>query len=612
MEKSKQTNTLTDLPPELLDHITHYLPTASSIANLDRTSKSLHAFVEKDAWKTFARTRFASLWPQQSPSYRDTTRSLTTLSKAWDKRAFVARYTEPRGDITAFPGGKKVETWKRPRGQTIGFTPQLDVQEEIGSTWKDRSETLAFSAGAEVCIRHTERRHEGTDSVKWTTYRPHSAVEGKDDVTALHLLRNSEDGQQRMLTGTANGDLQLLTLPSAGSAGEDVSKVYFATQGMPVRSSSLLQEQNEPMLLATNLGDTNLSLYNVDPEQAKICPSSQVNIQPPLRADGNPASGHRIWSTDFLSPSKLAVGVGPSDEPIHVYTIEESGLFPKALRKFSLQNDLEKLEGQISLSGFAKKSTSSVYTVVPLPSSVGSGGDGNVFLSGAYDGIIRLHDLRSDREVEQVYVDAADDSPIYSLLPRGREKLVVGTSRHNLMKIFDMRLGAKCYSFMDANPSITGSSEVIDLEKDFNIFLRPNNTSFTVRGSNNWSQGRNRHTESSIYSLASPSSHSPYIYAGVENAIMSLAFTEILDPHPDPVLFEPWSSHVDSRPEYSTRMFNAKDVLGLAMYDQGASMKLCIQRSPWETWRACAQRRRDRKEQGRLDERWKGAAEFGP
>ncbi|KAF2159383.1 hypothetical protein M409DRAFT_71053 [Zasmidium cellare ATCC 36951] len=602
METSRPKTNLTDLPPELLNHITGYLPTASSIASLDRTSRSLHEFVEKNAWKTFTQTRFPSTWPQQSPSYKDTARSLTTLSKAWEKRAFVGRYTEPRGDITAFPGGKHIDRWKRPRGQTIGFTPQLDVYEEVGGTWRDRTEILAFSAGAEVCIRRTKRQHDGTEIVKWTTYRPHSAAEGKDDITALHLVRKSEDDHQGLLTGTANGDLQLLSIPRAGSSGQDLSISYFATNGLPVRSTSLLQDDNHPLLLAANLGEARLALYSVDPGQPKTTASSQVDIQPPLRADGNPASTHRAWVTSFLSPSRLGVGVGPSEDPIHIYTIDGAGLYPKALRKFSLQNDFEKSFPQ-------QKTTSSAYTIVPLPSTVGSTGDGNVFLSGAYDGIIRLHDMRSNRDVEQTY--AADDSPIYSLLPRGREKLVAGTSRHNLLKVFDMRLGAKCYSYLDASPAAAGDPGIIDLEKDFNVFLRPNNSSFTVRGSNNWSQGRNRPTESSVYSLASPSAHSPYIYAGVENAIMSLAFTEILDPRPDPVFFEPWSAQAESRPGFNTRVIQSKEVLGLAMYEQGANMKLCVQRSPWETWRANPQGRRNRREQGRLDERWKGAAEFG-
>ena len=81
--------------------------------------------------------------------------------------------------------------------------------------------------------------------------------------------------------------------------------------------------------------------------------------------------------------------------------------------------------------------------------------------------------------------------------------------------------------------------------------------------------------ESSVYSLASPSSSSPYLYAGVENAVLELAFTSILDKHPDPTYFAPW------RPQKGGKEDNwrSKEVLDLAMYDQTPDMKLCIQKS---------------------------------
>ena len=635
---TKQRISLTDLPPELLEHITNYLPTASAIAGLGRTSKRLHTWVEKDAWKTFARNAFPSLCPQGTlPSYTGTTRTLTTLSKAWDKRAFVARYVEPQGQITSYPSGKQLDRWKPPRGQTIGFTPQLDVFEEIGPRWEDRKETLAFSAGAEICIRETERGTE--ESVRWLSYRPHSAFEGRDDVTTLHLLRPEEgrtDASVNFISGTANGDLQMISLPDALCPNQNVSISYFATQGLKVRSSSILRTPDQPTLLAANLDDTKVALYTVDSNHAKIAPTSQIEIHPPLRADGNPAPNHRAWSTALLSPTTLAVGVGPSEDPLHIYSIVESGLSQRPTRKFRLHDNLETLDTSVRIHQ-SKPPISSIYTVVPLPPSIASHDQGQVFLSGAYDGIVRLHDLRSPRDAEQTYIDPADDSAVYSILPRGREKLMVGTSRHNLLKVFDVRMGMKCYSYQDIHTSQSPNtgSEACDPESDYNIFLRNNNTSFTSRGSN-WSQGRNRSADSSVYSLASPSAHSPYVYAGVESAVYGIAFTEALDPFPDPTFFQPWSAQTEpqddsSRParqqdndfvnskfkaehvgtKASSRTFEAKDVLGLAMYDQGANMKLCVQRSLWETWRAGSPRRRNRFAQGRLDERWKSAAAFG-
>ncbi|KAM3416938.1 hypothetical protein BST61_g8525 [Cercospora zeina] len=586
-QTEKQPASLGDLPPELWDHITNYLPSARSIATLGRSCKSLHAFVEKDAWKSFAKNRFPTLCPQEISSPKDVARTLTSLSRAWDRRAFVATHVEPRLDITTFPGSKKAEKWRRPRGQTIGFTPQVDSYEDIQSTWRDRTEVFAFSAGAEVCIRHVTRG-VGPDDVHWTTYRPLSAREGRDDITAMHLLRPDAsigDERQHVITGTANGDLQLLGIPTDDPYDQDVRTTYFATQGMPVRSSSLLQEQFLPTLLAANLGDSRIALYSVDPEQSKICSSSQFDLKPVLRTDGNPSPNHRTWSTNFLSRKSLAVGAGPSEEPLHIYPISETGLDRDGVKKISLQNDLDALDGNILLQGFPKKSMSNVYTTVPLPAGTGSSGN------------------------EQAYIDPADDSAIYAILPRGQERLLAGTSRHNLLKVFDMRLGAKCYSYVDAqNQSTSNSTEDTGARDDYNMFLRASNSAFMARSS---SWNRSRVLESSVYSLTSPSMHSPHVFAGVENAIMSLAITETLDQHPDSTFFQPYISEQGGE-EHARNESDAKEMFNLAMYGQDANMKLYVQRSLGETHRTKAQGSSDWAQRRRLDERWRGAEDGRP
>ncbi|KAK0248248.1 hypothetical protein B0A54_07925 [Friedmanniomyces endolithicus] len=598
--------TLSDLPPELLDHIATYLPTAQSISRLGTASKSLHAFVEKNAWQTFTRARFPSVHTNgfsDPTSGRSIARSLSTLSRAWDRRAFNARYVEPHGDIRAYPGDKRPERWKRPRGQTIGFTPQLDVYEDVGPRWQDREETLAFSAGAEVCVRK-KRRSKGREDVVWWTYRPLSAYEGRDDVTTLHLLRPDSGGGdphgQRLITGTANGDLRLLSLPE-GPGGE-VSTTHFTTQGLPVRSSTLLQPPFAPALLAASLGDSLVNLYHIDPSQTKIAPSSSTEIHPPQTTNAEQRARHqRIWSTQFLSSQTLAVGIGPSDQPIHIYDLTPSGFTKNPSRRFSLQNtDLTLSRLDLSPPGTSaepKKPSSSIYPIVPLPpsSSAASSAEGTVFLSGAYDSTIRLHDLRSPRDVEQSYTDPTDDSAIYSLLPRGREQVVAGTSRHSLLKVFDLRLGARCYDYLDASdsaPSSQGSDEQQPRRKerrerrDWNLFLKPHNTpsssSTATAGRRGSYYSRSSATSShasSVYSLASPSPCSPILYAGVESAVVELAFTSMLDRWPDPAFFPHQQQQRSARRDGS-------EVLELAMYDQTAgNVRLYSQRSGAETRR---------------------------
>ncbi|KAF2860663.1 hypothetical protein K470DRAFT_193366, partial [Piedraia hortae CBS 480.64] len=472
---------LTDLPTELLRHVIAQLPHAQAVASLSAVNHGLHWYIEEDGWRIFVQNRFPSLWPPSATSYRDVARTCTTWSKAWDRRSLVARCIQPEGDIWSLPAAEVLRMWKRPRGQTIGFTPQLDVYESVGETWVQREEVLAYSAGAEVCVR----RKKGRDA-KWLAYRPLKAIEGHEDVTSLHLVRPREgESGQTIVVGTANGDLRIVCLPTESCA--EVKTRYCATQGQPVRSGSLLQ-QDDVNLVAANLGDRRISLFQIDDGGPKICPSSSIDIEPT-------ASRQRIWSTHFLSSKHVAAGVGLSDAPILIYNLTPSGLEREPARKFQLQNTQEEA------ARCGPEARSSIYPIVPLPSGNGT------FLSGAHDGIVRLHDLRSNRNVERTFVDSTDVSAVYSLLAQGHERILAGGSRHCLLKVFDLRMGAKAYSYCETPPK----------SQDWNLFLQ-----MPVRSRSRTRRNR----ESPVYSLASAAAYNPHIYAGVEDTVIDVAFTD--------------------------------------------------------------------------------------
>lgn len=203
---------------------------------------------------------------------------------------------------------------------------------------------------------------------------------------------------------------------------------------------------------------------------------------------------------------------------------------------------------------------------------------------------------------------------------------MAGTSRHSLLKVFDLRLGSKAYSYLDATNPIPNDEprkqRPARKTKDWSLFLKPHSATYPGRGGgNNWAR---RSAESSIYSLTSPSPTSPYIYAGVENAVVEMAFTSLLDAHPDTAHFHAaqpqntkatsnhashqhrrHSSHSSSADSFTIGGMRPKEILDLAMYDQHADMKLCTQRSVWETFRL-----RDTLVKGDdvvagMDERWK-------
>ena len=408
---------LQELPTELLDQIVNYLPTAQSVSHLSQSSRTLYDFIEKEGWRSFTQSRFPAY--HVPPYWKDASRALTTLSRNWDRRALLAQYIEPRGSIRTVAGHQPVKQWRRPKGQTMGFQPAIDSFEQFtGNEWGDRREVLAWSAGAELLVRFTSTSSRSNGKThEWWTYKPRGSMEGLDDITSIKLLKPRESilrpegrstSAEQILVGTARYNLQMLQIP--GRPSDNPVSSTFATDGRPVRSTTIWQHSDKP-LLAANLSDSALALYPLDSKEAQVAPTAEINAIPQARR------GCRIWSTKFLNEHHLALGLGPSVEPVHIFGITPSSMTSEPLRKFSLVDELN--DNRLDSIGNLKP-TSSIYPIEPLPSSsAGSVNDGNIFLSGGYDGIIRLHDMRSPSHVETTYTDPTDDAAVYSLLARG-------------------------------------------------------------------------------------------------------------------------------------------------------------------------------------------------
>ncbi|KAH0207736.1 hypothetical protein KCU99_g421, partial [Aureobasidium melanogenum] len=411
--------------------------------------------------------------------------------------------------------------------------------------------------------------------VRWWTYKPLSSVEGRDDITSVRILkrddqpsRNSIDSSEQIIIGTANGDLQLVEVPPGSDSG--VIKTYYVTNGVPVRSTSLSTEteitQDQPQHLAANLSDSRIALYQVDPTQFKIAPVSEINAIPQRQ------KGCRIWSTKFLDSRHLAVGSGPSVEPINIFEIRPEGIVEEPVRKIGLTGNADELD---------PVKASSIYPIEPLLDSNG-GRNGDLFLSGGYDGIVRLHDMRSPSSFTAVYHDPTDDAAIYSLLSRGRDRVVAGASRHGLLKMFDLRMsGGSMYDYAGASDTSDSSTG------DWNIFINPRDryVNSAWRGPNSWMR---RSAEGSVYNLSSPSPTSPFIFAGVENAVVEFNFSSVLDKHPDPIFLGGSAGKKGRRNNVPSYLQHKQDILNLAMYSQGTdgsreAMKLRTQRSIEET-----------------------------
>lgn len=591
---------LTDLPVELLSHVVTFISTAHTLRDLSLTCRKLHLFVEHEGWKIFLRTCFPS-YPAIDQPPRLAAHSLTTLSRNWDRKAFVGRYIEPSGSIVSLNTGEPLAEWKRPRGQTMGFQPSLDSYEELsdGSAY-GRREVLVWSAGTDLLVKakvsgpsteklwnqssQAERQYyfdQYHHRASWFTFRIPGAYEGRDDITCVNILRPTQrsaaphpDAEQVVL-GTANGDLNLVTFTLDQTP--TWRREIFNTDGRAVKAIHV--SSSEKPLLAAAFSDSSLALYPVHKNADTVEAISHLQELPKHQANC------RIWSTRFLSPEYLAVGLGPSPEPVHVYGITPSGFSQDPLRKFGIDGTAWGAMDRVDVTTDGEPRQSSVYPICPLPSAHSDGDDPNVFLSGGYDGIVRVHDMRSPSAYESCYWDPTDDGAVYSLQTIARERLVVGSSRHSIVKFFDMRVaGGRAFQYAHVGSASGNKCDHQDKDTSagwhnnrygWNLFLNPRNQT-----RHNQRRNDRRSTNSPVYALSSPSPFSPTIYAGVENNVVQLDFTSIADGHPDPMFQHSLVRMGKHKAINLQKSWNPRgDVLNLAAYEQSTNgaMRLRVQ-----------------------------------
>lgn len=595
--------TLSTLPNEIISIITSHFDRPRDLLHLALTCRRLSEFAKLDGWKALLKGRLHI--SGLDADAQNSVHGVTTLYRNWARKGFVARYLEPSVETTSLNTWESAP-WRGPRGQTMGYQPSIDSYEETLGSWAKRRETLVWSAGTQIVMRVKETGSKRIDEdVKgsttvdafghmnsWYAYKTPESSEGRDDITSLRLLRphQKEQGFESLVFGTASGQLARLDV--------DPQQCQTIEQGFDTVDRAVgsitVSDSSSPLLAAT-LGDTSLSIFPLDCDVSEKPIEALSDVTPTISG----ARSGRIWSCQFLKDDKVTIGIGPSSEPIQVYKITGDGFLSEPYRSFTL--------------GTSRSSQTSVYPIAPISGRTQGGSDGgNVFLSGGYDGIVRLHDLRSPRDVESLYWDPTNDSSIYSLATQGLERVVVGVSMHSMLKVFDLRLAGSHAYHSIAVPSAPrkqprsqdyATNAIVKDTKDaaaaltggWNIFLNPRVPASHARH------------DSPVYNISIPSATSPYIYAGLEGTIQSLTFHGVCDRHPDPLLTQSLTRS-DSGGIDITASFNPRaDALNLGMYEQGSEeglgMQLFVQDdvSTEAVERGLARKAKSRD----LDERWK-------
>ena len=390
--------TLAALPPELLAQIVMYIDTARAILHLALTCRKAQAFVENDGFRIFVQSRFPDLEPptKHSPSFwREAALGMTSLAKNWDRKAFIAWSINPQKEVSRDLLGQRSRGRVVQARQTMGFTPVIDSYEAwYAGDWTSRKEVVAWGAGAALCMRSKimgkNERHgrqtsdnrslKGTNAhgqmYAYANYNEKGAIEGLDDITSVNLLpQQSLDDPEQVIIGRASGGLALINI-STETSQSDVLTLYD-TLGRPVRSTAT--ELRSTALLAACLSDSTVALYPITSTSSPICPISQI--------PADPSNQSRIWSSRFLGTDRLIVGLGPSQEPLHVYDIGRGEIKPESVRTLDLRD--YSAQARTDLPGDnALRSATSVYSLASIDASSSAGrAEGDVFLSGAHDGL---------------------------------------------------------------------------------------------------------------------------------------------------------------------------------------------------------------------------------
>ncbi|KAF1845333.1 uncharacterized protein K460DRAFT_366214 [Cucurbitaria berberidis CBS 394.84] len=629
------------LPNEILSLITGHLERPQDLLYLSLASRRLSEFAQLDGWKAFLKGRFGLCGlDSDAPS---SVHGLTTLYRNWDSKGFIARYLEPSVKTTSLNSWQS-KIWREPQGQTMGYQPSIDSYEEIYGGWGERREVLVWSAGTQIVMRikeaglnidkirkqedHVDQSPDQTwnyDAFKhlnsWFTYKTPNSFEGRDDITSLKLLRpyQRDLASEDVVFGTASGQLSLLSLNSG--RGETLEQKYET--GRRVVTSISISSSSSPMLAAT-LGDSSLALYPIDQNSISDHPVEPVAQITPIIPG---ARISRLWSCNFLSKDRVVVGLGPSDEPIHIYDIATDGFLSEPLRTFNLESKF----WQGSETGMSAQHRTSVHPILAMPSTMQGGSEGgNTFLSGGYDGIIRLHDIRSPRGFETMFWDPTNDSSIYSLAAQGLERIVAGVSMHSMIKVFDLRFsGSHAYHTVQlphkkpkdkpqgkdfaSSPIVNNSkSKASTVCGGWNLYLNPRVPPKRNAYRDDYWRGRE---DSPVYSLSIPSPTSQNLYAGLEGSVQSLTFHGVADPHPDTMLSQSRTRFVNSGAVDIQASYNPQgDALDLGMYEQGSEEGLGMQLLVQDSVATGAAKNTERGDAARsrgLDERWRDLRDEG-
>ena len=583
---------LEDLPPDCLRLVVGHLPTASSVISLALASRELYSRISADDYailRDFVQNAFPSI--RATPPWRDAAISLTSRSRAWDRKAFIARECWN----TSADWKKLSSTSKH------GFVPVIDSYESSSfDSGHPQKEVLAHSAAGRIMLRVN---HGGSYSWREVTFPDDHQAE--NDMLDLYLLRpnqHSVDGES-IVFRRANG--QVAKVESLTNSAVLSGHTIYDVSAPEVDCIAVSRAKMPTMTVCSS---KTLRLYDISNSERTSTASfrlSDLDDAPP-----------KARCAKYLFESLIALSRG--NESIEIYDVNATPLGGDLVPAHTISDYVKGNRGRRRAN-----------VMVPLENSGRS--SSSLLLTGWTDGVVRLYDLKSPQRAVATFRDSVDDGQIMSLLPVGQEKFFAGSSQNACLKTYDLRLpGMRPYSHNNTpsgSPRPQSRSEHSGTPRpsspqlsgrDVNIFVAPRvNTRPRTWFPVSQSASRNERYRGAIYSLSSPSPTSSTIYAGITDHVMQLDFVSTDDIYKDGTL----PSNLDIPRAPDTNMLHLSCYERPRQGRESTDTVLLRHQRPWnDVVAACTDMNGDSngRSPGRLtpepgwDERWIPPGENGP
>ncbi|KAI0670941.1 hypothetical protein C8Q78DRAFT_824535 [Trametes maxima] len=400
------------LPSDIWIAVLHHL-SVEDLSHLSRTSRYFHALINEYGWKTYLMANRCPTWSLSKSlsvwSPFDQVRYNTLTDRNWALPRFVAR-----------PLASK---W------TAKLQPVLSI-----------NNSRLFVAAANQIYSYTFGRSEGSraaPSVQFEcAYTTNKVLQATRDIMSIECV--PDGGYDRTLyVGYADGSLERVVLPAckAGSEG-------------PIHLESAFRDRrpyhgNDAVESISSCGNNLLSLSSSGTAAFFTNSPDSAPQFIELRA--------RSWATHLTH--RYAVLGASSLTPLTVHGIHESHISstPSHILTNSSHDD--------------RPCPSAVYGICGTPPSAPWGGSEQVVISGWYDGVVNVHDLRSSRRAHRIpgvnsypaggalypVMSMCDPwlyEPVYDVSSGGGGSchIAAGTARHSVVAFWDVRAANKGWS----------------------------------------------------------------------------------------------------------------------------------------------------------------------